>query len=286
MPELPEVETIRRDLQYALLGKGIRGVKLHTGKCVEQSQQLFEQTLLNNRIESIHRRGKLLYFDLAFGDKTLLVHLKMTGQLICQIPGGLIVGGHPQAKIDDLPNQYTHVSVTFADESVLHFNDVRTFGYVKLVDDQELSEILNRFGREPLSHNFSFEYFASLFSKRTTSIKAFLLNQSLIAGIGNIYADEICHRARIHPSRSVKSLSIQEKKKIHSAIVTILDKAVAKRGTTFSNYVDASGKKGGYMPLLKVYNKKGERCHRCGDDYIKKIVVAGRGTHFCANCQK
>jgi formamidopyrimidine-DNA glycosylase len=285
MPELPEVETIRRDLQFALLGKGIRSALFPTGKCITQTEKQLRELLEGNRFESVRRRGKLLIFDLAFGDKTLLVHLKMTGQLICHIPGGLIVGGHPQANIDDLPNKHTHAVIALADKTTLYFNDVRTFGYFKLVSDEELEVVLNKFGHEPLEEAFTFLLFDELFKKRTTSIKAFLLNQQVIAGIGNIYADEICYRAKVHPGRPVNTISLPERKRLFTAIKKILDQAVSKRGTTFSDYVDASGNKGGFFPYLKVYNQEGERCHRCGDDYIEKIKLAGRGTHFCRSCQ-
>lgn len=286
MPELPEVETIRRDLGYAILGKGIRKVELLSGRCVKNSPEEITSSLEGNRFDAIHRRGKLLFFELAYGDKTLLIHLKMTGQLICQIPGGLIVGGHPMAKIDDLPNQYTHLAIHFADETVLYFNDVRTFGYLHLANEVETAKALSRFGIEPLTPEFTWEAFKELLKNRRTNIKSVLLNQQLIAGIGNIYADEICYRAKIRPDRAIDTLSIGEKKRLFTACNAILEQAVAKRGTTFSNFVDASGKKGGYLPYLKVYQREGERCERCGDDYIEKIRIAGRGTHFCASCQK
>jgi len=286
MPELPEVETIRRDLQYAILGKGIRKVEVLTGRCLKGEQKEFISTLEGNRFEKIRRRGKLLFFELAYGDKTLLIHLKMTGQLICQIPGGLIVGGHPMAKIDDLPNQYTHIALHFADESVLYFNDVRTFGYLQLANEVQTASALAKFGIEPLTIDFTWEAFEQLFKKRKTSIKSLLLNQQVIAGIGNIYADEICYRAKIRPDRTVDTLTKSEKKRIFTACNTILEQAVAKRGTTFSHFVDAAGKKGGYIDYLKVYQREGERCFRCGDDYIVKIKHAGRGTHFCESCQK
>lgn len=286
MPELPEVETIRKDLQYAVLGKPIRLVHTYTGRCVKGDLQRFSGVLRGNSITAIHRRGKLLLFELASGDQTLLVHLKMTGQLICQVTGGLIVGGHPMAKIDDLPNAYTHVGMHFTDGSILYFNDVRTFGYLSLVSSDEIEGILRRYGVEPLSPEFSWDVFQDMLSGRRTNLKAFLLNQSLIAGIGNIYADEICYRAKVRPDRAVDTLSSGEKKRIFNSITAILIQAVAKRGTTFSNYVDASGKKGGYLPYLKVYNREGQRCERCGDDFILKTRVAGRGTHYCQSCQE
>ncbi len=286
MPELPEVETIRRDLQYAILGKGIRKVEALTGRCLKNDEKEFISVLEGNRFEQVRRRGKLLFFELAYGDKTLLIHLKMTGQLICQIPGGLIVGGHPMAKIDELPNQYTHIAIHFADESILYFNDIRTFGYLHLANEVQTATALSKFGIEPLTLDFTWEAFENLFERRKTSLKALLLNQQVIAGIGNIYADEICYRAKILPDRLVNMLTRPEKKRLFTACNTILEQAVAKRGTTFSNFVDASGKKGGYIDYLKVYGREGERCDRCGDDYIQKTKLAGRGTHFCVSCQK
>lgn len=285
MPELPEVETIRIDLTYVLLGKGIRDVEVLTGRCISDQKVLLQQVLKGNRFEAIRRRGKLLIFDLAFGEYTLLIHLKMTGQLICQIPGGIIAGGHPSVDVSSLPNKYTHIRFTFADGTELFFNDLRTFGYLQLVTDAELEDKLRSYGEEPLGEAFTLEYFLSQFQRRTTSLKVFLLNQSIIAGIGNIYADEICYRAKLRPDRNVSSLTLSEKKRLFNAIQSILQQAVQKRGTTFSDFVDASGNKGGYLPFLKVYGREGERCNRCGDDFIEKIKHAGRGTHFCANCQ-
>lgn len=286
MPELPEVETIRRDLQYAILGKGIRKVELLTGRCVKNDPDEFIRVLKDNRLESIDRRGKLLLFELAFGDKTLAVHLRMTGQLLCEIPGGLLVGGHPSSSIESIPNKHTHIAISFADKSKLYFNDVRTFGYLQLITDQEKEKVLKKFGAEPLGKDFSVKYFFGLMNNSKTNIKTLLLNQSLIAGIGNIYADEICHRAKVRPDRKVPTLTKSEITRIYNACKNILARAVEKRGTTFSDYVDAAGKKGGYYQELKVYHREGERCYRCGDDFIKKIKLGGRGTHYCESCQK
>lgn len=281
MPEMPEVETIRRDLQLAVLGKGIRTVKIWTSRLVKNPQKEFLSVLEKNRFEKISRRGKLLYFELAYGDKTLLIHLKMSGQLISELPGGLIVGEE-----SGLPNKHTHVSIYFADSSVLHFNDIRTFGYLQLVGENELKKKLSGFGLEPLTPDFKPGEFGRLFESAGICVKALLLNQQKVAGIGNIYADEICHRARIRPDRASLSLDKHEIKRLFNSCQAILRDAIAKRGTTFSNYVDAKGNKGGYFKYLKVYNREGERCYRCGDDRIVKIRVAGRGTHLCENCQK
>jgi len=286
MPELPEVETIRRDLQYVVTGKGVRSVDVFTPKIVGGNAKAFIAALTGNRIDSLGRRGKLLICTLGYGKQTLLIHLKMTGQLLCEIPGGLIVGGHPAAKIDDLPNEYTHVGLTFSDQTKLYFNDVRMFGYLRLAGQDELERVLNGFGIEPLTPAFTWDAFARVFANRRAPLKSLLLNQALVAGIGNIYADEICYQARLRPDRSAADLSLMDLKRLYSACTRILGQAVKKRGTTFSNYVDASGKKGGYFEFLKVYNRKGERCFRCGDDRIVKTRVAGRGTHLCESCQR
>ncbi len=284
MPELPEVETIRRDLERVLLGKDITDVSIRNKRLVRGDQVTFLAHTIGNQFSRIARRGKLLQFHLAHSDQVLHVHLKMTGQLICQVAGGFIAGGHPSAKIEALPNAYTHVIFTFEDGTVLYFNDVRTFGYVALMSPQEHAQALSKFGPEPFDESLTPAAFQQALSGKRT-VKAVLLDQSVIAGIGNIYADEICFRALVLPQRRVDTLSREEKKRLYNAMRSIMKLAVEKRGTTFSNFVDAAGKKGGYMEYLKVYGRKGERCIRCGSTPITKIVVAGRGTHFCALCQ-
>lgn len=284
MPELPEVETIRRDLERVLLGKDITDVSIRNKRLVRGDQVTFLAHTIGNQFSRISRRGKLLQFHLAHSDQVLHIHLKMTGQLICQIAGGFIAGGHPSAKIEALPNAYTHVIFTFEDGTVLYFNDVRTFGYVALMSPQAHVDALAKFGPEPFDEALTSSAFQEALSGKR-SVKAVLLDQSVIAGIGNIYADEICFRALVLPQRRVDTLSRQEKKRLYNAMRSIIKLAVEKRGTTFSNFVDAAGKKGGYMGYLKVYGRKGERCFRCGSTPISKIVVAGRGTHYCALCQ-
>lgn len=285
MPELPEVETIRRDLERVLLGKEILGVQVRTPRLVRTDPGELVAVLVGKYINRITRRGKLLQFHIAGEDRVMHVHLKMTGQLMCQVPGGLIAGGHPSAKIDHLPNAYTHVVFEFDEETTLFFNDLRTFGYVALLTPAAHEQALAAFGPEPLDEHFTrAHFFDALKGKR--AIKAVLLDQTVIAGIGNIYADEICFRARVRPSRRTDTLTAQEKARLYNAMRTIIKKAVEKRGTTFSNFVDATGKKGGYMPYLMVYGRKGERCLRCGSQTITKSVVAGRGTHTCPLCQK
>ncbi|MDP3899890.1 MAG: bifunctional DNA-formamidopyrimidine glycosylase/DNA-(apurinic or apyrimidinic site) lyase [bacterium] len=293
MPELPEVETIRQDLSEKIIGKKITGVTVTKPRLVKSGLNNFIQILTGNTFKKINRRGKLVYVELKKSDLVLLIHLKMTGQLIYQKgprrQGGvskiIAAGGHSFKSMEwDLPNKYSHIYFSFQDNSRLFFNDLRTFGYMKLVDEKELKQVLNKFGIEPLTPDFTLKNFAQALKHRKTNIKALLLNQQIIAGIGNIYADEICHYAGVLPSRRTPDLTIAEIKKLWQGSSLILKKAIKERGTTFNNYRDADGKKGNFIKFLKVFGRKGEACGKCGEK-IKKIRLAGRGTHFCEMCQ-
>ena len=250
MPELPEVETIRRDLEPRVVGKRLLGYGL---------------------VKGFGRVGKIMFFEL--DGKYLLVHLKMTGQLIYVDGDEVLPGGHEGPDI----NKYTRKVLKFDDGSKILFNDVRRFGYIKVVKE------LPVLGREPIEDGFSLE---GILRNRTASIKSLLLNQALVAGIGNIYVDEICFGAGVRPQRKVNRLSKGEIKKLERYSKSILKRAIEYRGTTFSDYRDGKGKKGGFQRLLKVYGRSGEVCKKCKDKKIKKIRVAARGTHYCPNCQK
>jgi formamidopyrimidine-DNA glycosylase len=245
--------------------------------------------LVGNNFSHIERRGKLLMFALKKTDKFayLLVHLKMTGQLIFKQKNKLLVGGHNVSVKDlDLPNKFTRVIFYFADGSQLFFNDMRRFGYLKLVSKEEKEKIVkNNFGIEPLTTDYTLEAFTALFKKRKTNIKALLLNQKLISGIGNIYADEVCFCARVLPFRSVQSLTKLEIKKLFSCVEHVLKIAINNRGTTFSDYVDSEGNIGKHVDFLNVYGRNREKCKRCKHIILKK-KHAGRGTHYCSSCQK
>lgn len=295
MPELPEVQTIVNDLNREILNKKITSIEINKSRLVKGSDAKFKQILLDNKIIKVDRRGKLLIFAVARGSKTpgfqiyLLIHLKMTGQLIYQIKNRVVAGGHPEPEADEcLPCKFTRVYFTFADDSKLFFNDQRTFGYLKVVDEKELENIKSKFGVEPLSSEFTFDKFKELLKGRNTMIKTFLLDQKHIAGIGNIYADEICWHAKVKPSRRIKTLSLKEKKELWKAIPKILNNSIKYRGTTFSDYVDAKGQKGNYVSQLKAYGKEGEFCPRCKNVKIEKtkIKISGRGTRYCPGCQK
>ncbi len=289
MPELPEVETIRQDLRRKILHQKITGIIINSDKVAgdKPARQELSKFLPGKTFHEVDRVGKLLIIEIAESPLFLLVHLKMTGQLIYAHHDKIIAGGHSFTSINTkLPDKHTQVIITFQNGGKLFFNDLRRFGYFKLVDTTSKAKAVARFGIEPLTKNFTFEAFSLLFKKRKTLLKALLLNQQLIAGIGNIYADEICHAAKIHPTRRVNTLRQAEIKRLYQATQAIIKKAITFRGTTFNNYVDSSGNKGNFSRLLKVYEQDGKNCKTCKITIIKKIHAAGRGTHFCPKCQK
>ncbi len=291
MPELPEVETIRRDLEKKIVSKKIQKLEIKDSAIIKNSQNQFVKKLKGYFFSRINRIGKLLIFQIPNNDY-LLVHLKMTGQLVFCDQKTCVAGGHSMTKEEDisgigeLPNKYTRVIFTFSDKSKLYFNDLRKFGYLKIVNEDELNLVKETFGIEPLTKNFTLDNFKKIFKNRKTNIKALLLNQKLIAGIGNIYADEILFDVGILPTRPVDKVAEAEIKKIFKSTQKIIKKAIQYRGTTFNSYRDGSGKKGNFKQFLKVYGRKGEKCIKCKKATIKKEKIAQRGTSYCPVCQK
>jgi len=285
MPELPEVETIRRDLLTVILHKKIAAIDIHKPKLVRNGVINFKKGLIGQEFYDIGRIGKLMYFHLP-RKKYLLVHLKMTGQLIYQEKNELIAGGHNWPPIEEkLPNKYSHIIFTFTDNSQLFFNDQRQFGYMEIVEQKKLDKIIADYGIEPLTDNFIFEDFNELLKDRQASIKTILLNQKLISGIGNIYADEILHASGVHPQKKAGKLSKKKKETIHLHSNRIIEEAIEYRGTTFNNYRDSSGKKGNFVSRLKVYDREGENCLTCNNPIVRK-KFNGRSAHYCPKCQK
>jgi formamidopyrimidine-DNA glycosylase len=293
MPELPEVETVRRDLHQHLLGASFSKIEIIAFKNVAPRAAFLARFLKGKEIVAFRRRGKLLILDLKGRDEHLLFHLKMTGQLIFVDKIQSLAGGHSLSTASfaasvggDLPNKFTRAIFTFSNGARLFFNDLRKFGYIKLVSTTELDLILkNNYGPEPLDKDFTSAYLSSIFVKSTAPIKALILNQKLIAGLGNIYADEALFAAGIDPRRSAKSLRPTEIATFQKATVSIIKKAIKARGTTFRNFVDAQGKKGNFIDFLQVYQRHNQPC-RCCKEPLVKIKVAGRGTHYCQTCQK
>ncbi len=307
MPELPEVETIRRDLAGEILRRHIVSLDILSPKAASPAAAFFKRALLGRRILKIERRGKLLIFALSGGNNNafrqrinsqsragyayLLIHLKMTGQLIYIDKKVRLAGGHSLTSGrygagEKLPNKYTRAIFSFTGGGKLFFNDLRKFGYLKLVTDSELARILEaNYGPEPLSPDFSWKFLAGLLESRNTKIKALLLDQKKIAGLGNIYVDESLFAARIRPDRRAGSLSAVEIKRLWREINRIIGLAIKQRGTTFSDYVDSRGRHGNFSRLLKVYGRSGEKCSGCGGT-ILRVKIAGRGSHYCPHCQK
>jgi len=285
MPELPEVETIRCDLLEKILNTKIVQVDVVLDKIVKNKSSAFKKVIKNNQFTDISRRGKLLIFHLKDGN-FLLTHLRMTGQLIYRHQNQLIAGGHSEKKSDlDVPNKYSHVIFTFQNGGQLFYNDLRQFGYLNIVNKKELDQVIAKFGTELIDDNFTLPQFRKILKGRKRNIKAFLLDQNMLAGIGNIYADEILFASCVKPTRTIDQLTKKEVELIFKNIKSILKLAVKHRGTTFNNYVDANGNKGGFIKLLKVYNRGDQQCLNCKTT-LQKIKVAGRGTCFCPQCQK
>lgn len=286
MPELPEVETIRRGLERRILRKRIRNIEIGNQKIVKNDPREFISVLRGNSFTKLGRRGKLLIVHLRSGQWYLLIHLKMTGQLIYQAGKTFVAGGHPIPRLTaDLPHKHTHVIIEFIDGSKLFFNDLRKFGVMKVVDKTALDLILAAYGVEPLSQEFTWERFQQALGKRQASLKATLLNQALIAGLGNIYVDEVCWYARVRPNKRVARLTRAEKKRIFQNIPKVLREAIAHGGTTFNHFRDSDGEKGNYSDRLKAYGRAGKPCQRCGTTLVR-TTVAQRGTVYCPVCQK
>lgn len=274
MPELPEVETIAREMREAHLeGTSITKAQVFWARSISLPEAMeFCGAISGQKIKKIARRGKFLVFTLS--KHTLLVHLRMTGKF-------LITQG------DIAPTSHERVRLWLSDGRLLIYEDQRKFGKWYLVVDPE--EMLSHIGIEPLSKEFTLEAFKGVLDKRTTPIKPLLLNQKYIAGIGNIYADEALWMASIHPQRPAYSLKPAEIGKLHKAIPHVLNSGLDNLGTSLgsqrANYFSVSGRRGGHQYQLKVFRRDGLPCPRCQHTLIK-IVVAQRGTHLCPFCQK
>ena len=246
------------------------------------------KTLTGKTIEDIDRVGKLMIFS--FGgekDLFLLAHLKMTGQFFfVDKKGDTTGGGHSLSPADlHLPGRHTRVAFHFTDSSTLFFNDMRLFGYTKLVNAKTVAVARSGFGPEPIDPEFDCMWFATEIKKKKALIKAALLDQSFVAGLGNIYVDEALFRAKVRPTRRANTLTKKEAAALCVASGDVMKESIAVGGTTFQHFVDTGGENGNFSDYLQVFGKQGTPCGRCGT-LIKKIRCAGRGTHFCPGCQK
>ncbi len=271
MPELPEVETIARGLANAVGGKTIASATVSMAKIAVAPVGLaFAAELPGETIVRVGRRAKFIVIELGSG-RRLTVHLRMTGRLIFQ----------PAGRLEPYP--YTHISLAFTDGSRVAFADVRQFGRMRLLERNEEWDADG--GVEPLSEGFTCELFVSMLDERRTPIKVLLLDQSRIAGIGNIYACEALWEAGIRPSRQACKVSKPARRRLHSALRGVLARSIEARGTSVDDYVDAEGLKGGFQNQLSVYGRLDQPCLRCGSPIVR-TVLSQRGTWWCRTCQK
>ena len=319
MPELPEVETVRRGLAELLSGRVVARVALFDSpKSFPNALADVEQFLYGARVTAVRRRAKVLMIDLDTR-YSLVVHLKMTGQLVFRQSSRHsarvfpkksrgprkvaqdfsadtareiddFAGGHPNdSLIGELPDRSTRVQIDFVDGSRLFFNDQRKFGWVKLLPTDEVKNLpfMQKVGPEPLDPNTRAEDFIQRIRRRQNSmIKPAFLDQAVIAGVGNIYADEALWAARLHPQTRVKNISDQQLNTLFNELRQILQISIDQGGSTDKNYVDAEGRKGNYLTFAHVFRREGQACHRHPDQEIIKLKVGGRGTHVCPVCQK
>ncbi|MEK4155267.1 DNA-formamidopyrimidine glycosylase [Paenibacillus sp. FSL L8-0323] len=274
MPELPEVETVKRTLNELVNGKQIENVTVRLARIIQRPDdiQAFAHLLAGHSIVKVERRGKFL--RIVLDGLVLVSHLRMEGRY------GLFSN-------DDPLDKHTHVIFHFTDGTELRYTDVRQFGTMHLFQMGEDLQLppLNKLGQEPLEPSFTPERFKQIVSGKSTKIKSLLLNQEYIVGIGNIYVDESLHRAGIHPEDSAKSLTDNQLDKLHHAIVSTLAEAVNAGGSSVKSYVNGQGESGTYQQQLLIYGRNDQPCSNCGT-MIEKTVVGGRGTHYCPNCQR
>lgn len=310
MPELPEVETTVRDLNKVILGRKIKDVWFDFKKMIKKpkSSEQFKKEIKGKKIQKIWRRGKNILFDLS-QSKTLLIHQKLTGHLLLgkwklEKRGWQAKGSGPLA--EDPRNRFLHLVFWLDDGRMLALSDLRKFAKVELWDSKKLkeSEGLKNLGLEPLERGFTYKKFKEVLTgkraakgplrprseaseprQRRGKIKQVLMDQKVIAGIGNIYSDEILWKAKIHPSKNVSKLSEGELKRIYKSMQKILKKAIKVKGESISDFRRISGEKGGFDSWRKAYRRKGEKCSRCST-IIKRIKLAGRSAHFCPKCQQ
>lgn len=284
MPELPEVETIRRGLSECLIKE--KGGKILDVKVLEKKSFIGDPAeALGAKVTQMRRRGKALIFDLSNG-RTLICHLRMTGQMIW-VGDERFAGGHPNDNfIDELPNKQTRVIIMF-ERGKLFFNDQRKFGFIKVVPTSDVEEdaFIRKLAKEPWEMTGG-ELYKKLQRHKGAPIKSVILDQTIVAGLGNIYADEALHFARINPKRKAGMVSEKEAEKLIEGAKIVMDKSLEAGGSTIRNYVKSDGTKGDYLELFaEVFNRQGKKCRRCGTE-IKKTKVGGRGTHYCPKCQK
>ncbi|MFC3927652.1 DNA-formamidopyrimidine glycosylase [Streptococcus caprae] len=273
MPELPEVETVRRGLERLIVGRTIQRVTIRYPRLVVTDREEFTATLTGATIQAMKRRGKYLLFDL--GAKTLVSHLRMEGKYLL----------FPTDQVPD--NKHFHAFFDLDNGQTLVYQDVRKFGTMELLETNSLGSYFakKKLGPEPVKGEFAYAPFERKVRASHKPIKPYLLDQSLVAGLGNIYVDEVLWAAKVHPERVSSSLKPAEIKRLHAETIRILQLGIDKGGSTVRTYRNALGEDGTMQEEHKVYAKTGQPCQRCGREIVK-IQVGGRGSHFCPKCQK
>jgi formamidopyrimidine-DNA glycosylase len=288
MPELPEVETVRRGLHSRIIGRTITAVTHDTQKGFPNGAGDVDAFVIGSQIRDVRRRAKVLLIDLSTG-YTFMIHLKMTGQLVFVADTDRFGAGHPNdSLIHQLPDNSTRVTLGFLDGARLFFNDQRKFGWMKLYPTAEVPNVafMQKVGPEPLEDTFTADIFYERLQRRkNTTIKAAILDQTVLAGVGNIYADEGLWGARVHPATRVKDVPRQKILDLYRELREVMTLAIEKGGSSNHTYINADGKKGMYMDFARVFRREGQACPRHPDVEIEKLKVAGRGTHICPVCQ-
>ncbi len=288
MPELPEVETIRTSLARLVVGRQVVASTVYDSpKSFPNDPMAVAHFLHGATIIAVERRAKVLLIRLST-NYTLVVHLKMTGQLLF-VGEERWGGGHPNDSfLHELPDRLTRVALTFADGAHLYFNDLRKFGWMKLYPTPEVAQLpfMQKVGPEPLdSHTTAAQFIMRIRRRNGTTMKAAILDQTTIAGVGNIYADESLWMTQLHPATRVRMVDDEQLAALFAHIRQVLQLSIDKGGSTDRNYVDAEGNKGSYLAFAQVFRREGQPCPRHPDVEIMKIRVAGRGTHICPVCQ-
>lgn len=270
MPELPEVETIRRDLEKEIVGHKIVDLWYDVPKMLQPSPEKVE-AIVGRHFVSAGRIGKLLLLGIE-NDGTIGIHLKLSGRLFIR-------------KQSDPEDKYTHVAFKLEDGRELRFTEVRKFGYVKLIENgADLEKITSEFGPEPLTKEYTLEVLKKILVRSSRPTKVLIMDQQKLAGVGNIYADEALWYAKIHPETPGNKVPENQIEELYLGIIKALEQGIEDRGTSLDDYLDIYGNSGKHAPNLNVFRQEGQPCPRCGT-IIKKIRVGGRGTHFCPKCQ-
>lgn len=282
MPELPEVETIRKQLDEVLKDKVVRKIEVLREKSFSGEPKKLEGW----RISDVLRKSKVIEILFQGKGDMVIVHLKMTGQLIYVDGDKRVVGGHPSADwVKDLPSKHTRVIWEFKDGSKLFFNDMRVFGWMKLIMREKYEKEIRKMSPDVTDKEFTPDYLQGILERSKKAVKLVLLDQDKIGGLGNIYVNDALFLAKIRPERKSDSLDKKEVSKLHKAIVEVINLGIKYGGASSSNYVNVSGLGGTYQDHFLVYKQEGKKCSVCGT-IIKKERLGGRGTFFCPHCQK